>query len=736
MRAPHVALLALGAPQRDARRAHCASWGASGVSLRSFGSPRARRSDLGLNFLTGALPAELARLAALTSLAVDNNFLSGQLPAFGSGVSSLALEGNGFDGSAPLPAAACAAACASSAAFACPARSTAGGACVSACAQPAGCRAACAVPTTAAVAASSLAQYCAAVNTGCFECTAALFQFFALAVSSGAAQAPSDARQLAACMNAQLLPFLAAGGTAAALSASRQCAFQRRTALTNFTCPVAPTVRAWSAAVQPCTLTAAVCEGCSSTLIEVLRGAGLKVNPLGLTFTVDNYELVANCLAHHASSILAAGVNPVNFALGFAVCPGPTPGWYQWESSRVSALAALAKIDEERATKRRAVALGAGLGGGCAGLCSTLIGVFAFRRHRRRQADAMRDGAPAPATRLLRSDEVTLFDLIGSGGYASVYRGDWRGASVAVKCFSPTLPSSLRPAMVAKASAGSGASLLAGIGSSSSGELSTSDRVGLLQELRVLSALRHPNVCALYGAVSRPPMLVIELAPAGSLAALLERASLRSLPWRARVATIGAGVACGVEFLHSQSPPVIHSDLKSANVVLTSELVPKLCDFGLSRVLPALRVGGAGVDANSRRIGTPRFMAPELVLGVPVVHAEAIDAYGAGVVLYDLAHLGITGVDMMAPATASSVASAGGVDATGSSWGSMGSTAPPVSVMLARMRSSFAVDISPLCPAPLADVIQRLLAVEPADRPDIAEVRLKLLDMLAQTDSW
>jgi serine/threonine protein kinase len=489
--------------------------------------------------------------------------------------------------------------------------------------------------------------------------------------------------------------------------------------------------------VQPCTLTAAVCEGCSSTLIEVLRGAGLKVNPLGLTFTVDNYELVANCLAHHAPSILAAGVNPVNFALGFAVCPGPTPGWYQWESSRVSALAALAKIDEERAARRRAVALGAGLGGGGAGLIAVLVGYWAVRRIRRRQADAMREGAaPGPATRLLRSDEVTLFDLIGSGGYASVYRGDWRGASVAVKCFSPTLPASLRPAMVAEASVGSGASLLAGIGSSSSGELSTSDRAGLLQELRVLSALRHPNVCALYGAVSRPPMLVIELAPAGSLAALLERASLRSLPWRARVATIGAGVACGVEFLHAQSPPVIHGDLKSANVVLTSELVPKLCDFGLSRVLPALRVGGAGVDANPRRIGTPRFMAPELVLGVPVVHAEAIDAYGAGVVLYDLAHLGITG-DMMAPASSSSmVTAAPGVDETGSSWGSMGSTAPPVSVMLARMRSSFAVDISPGCPAPLADVIRRLLAVEPADRPDIAEVRLKLQDMVTLTDSW
>lgn len=70
----------------------------------------------------------------------------------------------------------------------------------------------------------------------------------------------------------------------------------------------------------------------------------------------------------------------------------------------------------------------------------------------------------------------------------------------------------------------------------------------------------------------------MELGPAGSLADLLHRSSLATLPWVTRVG-LGAGVAVGIAFLHDQKPPIIHRDMKSANVVLDSALMPKLADF-------------------------------------------------------------------------------------------------------------------------------------------------------------
>ena len=79
------------------------------------------------------------------------------------------------------------------------------------------------------------------------------------------------------------------------------------------------------------------------------------------------------------------------------------------------------------------------------------------------------------------------------------------------------------------------------------------------------------NILTIYGTVrcARPLlMLVMDYAAMGSLFDVLSHASvlqdpLEALSWASRV-SIAAGVAAGVEFLHAQSPPVIHCDLKCA----------------------------------------------------------------------------------------------------------------------------------------------------------------------------
>ena len=88
-------------------------------------------------------------------------------------------------------------------------------------------------------------------------------------------------------------------------------------------------------------------------------------------------------------------------------------------------------------------------------------------------------------------------------------------------------------------------------------------------------------------------MLIMELGEGGSLRALLATSNLATLTWRARAA-LAHGVASGVLYLHSQEPPVLHLDLKPANVVLdAARTTPKICDFGCARAPAAVTANGA-----------------------------------------------------------------------------------------------------------------------------------------------
>jgi serine/threonine-protein kinase len=82
---------------------------------------------------------------------------------------------------------------------------------------------------------------------------------------------------------------------------------------------------------------------------------------------------------------------------------------------------------------------------------------------------------------------------------------------------------------------------------------------------------------------------------------------------------------------------VVHRDIKPENIFLTKEstgrVMPKLIDFGVSKVLEPGQTGaqtGAGTA-----LGTPRYMAPEQLRGEPDVDARA-DVWSVGVVLYEL----------------------------------------------------------------------------------------------------
>ncbi|KXZ51279.1 hypothetical protein GPECTOR_13g766 [Gonium pectorale] len=118
------------------------------------------------------------------------------------------------------------------------------------------------------------------------------------------------------------------------------------------------------------------------------------------------------------------------------------------------------------------------------------------------------------------------------------------------------------------------------------------------------------------------------------------------LPWRDRV-RIAAEVASALLFLHSAPTPIVHMDLKPANILLDEHLTAKLGDVGLARLAPALAqpAGPAGAAAaapggprstvkDSRLVGTFEYMDPEYLRSGE--YSARSDVYALGMVLLQL----------------------------------------------------------------------------------------------------
>merc|ERR1740130_863446 len=126
------------------------------------------------------------------------------------------------------------------------------------------------------------------------------------------------------------------------------------------------------------------------------------------------------------------------------------------------------------------------------------------------------------------------------------------------------------------------------------------------QELNILSRVRHRNVVQFVGAVTVQPNLcvVMEMMEAGSLHDNIHKQQM-DLPI-ARMLQIATDVANGCSYLHRQKPMIIHRDLKSQNILLTTNGLAKIADFGLSRFFQQ------DIATMTGQIGTPGWTAPEV----------------------------------------------------------------------------------------------------------------------------
>ncbi|KAL6636621.1 hypothetical protein ACP70R_024193 [Stipagrostis hirtigluma subsp. patula] len=186
-------------------------------------------------------------------------------------------------------------------------------------------------------------------------------------------------------------------------------------------------------------------------------------------------------------------------------------------------------------------------------------------------------------------------DVIGVGGFGSVYRGvlPRSGAEVAVK------------------------------------KVSHDSRQGMREfvaEIASMSRLRHRNLVQLLGYCRRRGELVLvyDYMPNGSLDSHLFDAGRPPLSWEQR-AKIVRGVAAGLLYLHEGwEQVVVHRDIKSSNVLLDADMNGKLSDFGLARLYDH------GSDPRATRVvGTLGYLAPELSKTGKATTSTDVFAFGA-----------------------------------------------------------------------------------------------------------
>ncbi len=110
------------------------------------------------------------------------------------------------------------------------------------------------------------------------------------------------------------------------------------------------------------------------------------------------------------------------------------------------------------------------------------------------------------------------------------------------------------------------------------------------RETAALSSLRHPNIVEWYdsgqAADTAEYYIALEWIPQ-DLHSYCEHQVLDT--WDAFFSTIGAGILEGIAFAHSRG--VVHRDIKPTNVLITNDGIPKVCDFGISKLRSYLEPG-------------------------------------------------------------------------------------------------------------------------------------------------
>jgi hypothetical protein len=153
-------------------------------------------------------------------------------------------------------------------------------------------------------------------------------------------------------------------------------------------------------------------------------------------------------------------------------------------------------------------------------------------------------------------------------------------------------------------------------------------------EVKALTEMRHDNVLQVISWRTRPSLCIIsEFAERGDLRMML--VGRGCLSWEKEGRKMVKSIAEGVAYIHRKR--IIHRDLKSENIFLDCNWEPKIGDFGLVKKIRASDpevVGASLITAYGSGVGTPMYMAPEVMDGQ--FHQTASDVWAFGLIVREI----------------------------------------------------------------------------------------------------
>lgn len=231
--------------------------------------------------------------------------------------------------------------------------------------------------------------------------------------------------------------------------------------------------------------------------------------------------------------------------------------------------------------------------------------------------------------RMVRFAALDMHEIVGSGGFAEVFRASWSSHAAGP----PSRQASQDSPGCRRASAPSGSSVQLAV---KKWRVLPKEVRGLeifCNEIKLMHSLDHPNVLELVGVTISPTGCLALITPymsRGSVFQMLHPpppAPAEGVPLpRVLAMRMLADCAEGMAYLHARTPAVIHRDLKSQNLLVAPDLSVRVADLGLSK-----ECWQAGPMA---RVGSVQWAAPEVLLGQSYSHKS--DLWSFGVVCWEV----------------------------------------------------------------------------------------------------